>query len=44
MQLDDDSRIMNEFARTFLRKKAPARMGTKQIDLLLPVSQPKAID
>jgi DNA-binding transcriptional LysR family regulator len=35
MRTDDDSRLANEFARSFLRKYAPQRLPPKQMDLWL---------
>lgn len=36
MRTDDDSRVVNEFARSFLRKYAPQRLPAKQMELPLP--------
>ena len=36
MRADDDSRLANEFARSFLRKYAPQRLPPKQMELSLP--------
>jgi DNA-binding transcriptional LysR family regulator len=36
MRADDNSRIVNEFARSFLRKYAPQRRPAKQMELPLP--------
>jgi DNA-binding transcriptional LysR family regulator len=36
MRTDDDSRAVNEFARSFLRKYAPQRLPAKQMELPLP--------
>jgi hypothetical protein len=35
MRADDDSRLVNEFARSFLRKYAPQRLPPKQMELPL---------
>ena len=35
MRTDDDSRLANEFARSFLRKYAPQRLPPKQMELWL---------
>ncbi len=35
MRTDDDSRLANEFARSFLRKYAPQRLPAKQMELWL---------
>jgi DNA-binding transcriptional LysR family regulator len=36
MRADDDSRLVNEYVRAFLRKYAPQRLAAKQMDLPLP--------
>ena len=36
MRTDDDSRLANEFARSFLRKCAPLRLAPMQLTLPLP--------
>jgi hypothetical protein len=36
MRADDDSRMVNEFARSFLRKCAPQPLPAKQMKLPLP--------
>lgn len=36
MRIDDDSRLANEFARSFLRKYAPRRLPPTQLTLPLP--------
>jgi DNA-binding transcriptional LysR family regulator len=36
MRIDDDSRLANEFARSFLRKYAPRRLPPMQLTLPLP--------
>ena len=35
MRTDDDSRLANEFARSFLRKHAPQQLPPKQMELWL---------
>jgi hypothetical protein len=36
MRADDNSRLVNEYVRAFLRKYAPQRFAAKQMHLPLP--------
>jgi len=41
MRTDDDSRLANEFARSFLRKYSPQRLPPKQMELWLSACPPE---